>query len=696
MKPVVGTLLVGSVSLGMVGCSGGGGSGGSEPVKVDPPANNIAAVYFRDQDGAVGAIGGGVEVQLLKAAAQGERVRLYWMDPAHATRLGGVVAESDSAAPTHVTLPNGSHPPQEDAQLFAYTVTSAGESKDGAAIKFLDYQSNAEVQGPGGSALAGWRYGADRPALKVSKSDDGRCTFDNGLVQVIDMANGVDAGYAGDQSNTIDERNFPPYDFDCSASMENSFRTIWADDAETEVWTYSSLNDALFYGTLTHDMFAKYLGEPPLEGKLRLRVHYGDWWQANAYWDGAYANFSDAVGVAYGLATLDIVAHEIGHGVLSRISRLKVFGAAMSSDARTVHEAFGDISGAMAKYEYTGELDWVHAKESNYGMRQLERIVTETGAIASYFDYDDAGNNVYLRIGMMTYPFYQLANKWSPERAYQLYIKAARDCWDPQMDMRGAAQCLRTAAIAMDESEQDVVTAFRAVKIKLLEQDTLAHFKDESYKLRVEFADDSRSDSTVASWRWEFGDGLVSTEASPQHLYDEKGTYEVSLQVTDVDGRTDRFSKSLSVTDEYCAFYQAEKATRRIDQVTVAGTVIDAPDPLRTDYTENAIAITDASAVTITVKGDKLAASPSNTWKIWLDADNDGRFEESANEMLREVAQSETDAYELTTTIQLPDGLSGGPLYMRIAGDYAINSSCTLKKGSGVDIRIAPYLQVAL
>ncbi|MBU6954767.1 PKD domain-containing protein [Hahella sp. HN01] len=689
MKPVVGTLLVGSVSLGMVGCSGGGGSGGSEPVKVYPPANNIAAVYFRDQDGAVGAIGGGVEVQLLKAAAQGERVRLYWMDSTQGARLGGLVAESDSAAPTHVTLPNGSQPPQEDAQLFAYTATAAGESKDGAPVKFLDYQSNAEVQGHGGSALANWRYGVDRPTLKVTKSEDGRCTFDNGLVQVIDMANRVDAGYAGDHSNTVDERNFPPYDFDCSASMENSFRTIWVDEAETEVWTYSSLNDALFYGTLTHDMFAKYLGEPPLEDKLRLRVHYGSSWQANVYWDGAYANFSDALGAAYGLATLDIVAHEIGHGVLSRISRLKLV-AAMSNDARTVHEAFGDISGVMAKYEHTGELNWEHSKESNYGMRQLDRIVTETGAIASYFDYDEAGNNVYLRIGMMTYPFYQLANKWSPERAYQLYIKAARDCWDPQMDMRGAAQCLRTAAIAMGESEQDVVTAFRAVKIKLLEQDTLAHFKDENYMLRVEFVDDSRSDSIVASWRWEFGDGLVSTEASPQHLYDEKGTYEVSLQVTDVDGRTDRFSKSLSVTDEYCAFYQAEKATRRIDQVTVAGTVIDTPDLLRTDYTENAIPITDANAVTITVKGDKLAESPSNTWKIWLDADNDGRFENSANEMLREVTQSETDAYELTTTIQLPDKLSGGPLYMRIAGDYAINSSCTLKKGSGVDIRIAP------
>lgn len=48
---------------------------------------------------------------------------------------------------------------------------------------------------------------------------------------------------------------------------------------------------------------------------------------------------------------------------------------------------------------------------------------------------------------------------------------------------------------------------------------------------------------------WDFGDGTTSSEADPTHLYDDGGTYTVSLTVTDGDGATDRAEQVLTVAD---------------------------------------------------------------------------------------------------------------------------------------------------
>jgi hypothetical protein len=49
----------------------------------------------------------------------------------------------------------------------------------------------------------------------------------------------------------------------------------------------------------------------------------------------------------------------------------------------------------------------------------------------------------------------------------------------------------------------------------------------------VQFSGDAEGDTTGYEWFWEFGDGESSEERNPTHTYEESGTYEVSLIVSD-------------------------------------------------------------------------------------------------------------------------------------------------------------------
>jgi chitinase len=51
--------------------------------------------------------------------------------------------------------------------------------------------------------------------------------------------------------------------------------------------------------------------------------------------------------------------------------------------------------------------------------------------------------------------------------------------------------------------------------------------------LRFSSAGSADADGSIASWRWDFGDGSSSTEANPSHTYANGGSYTVRLTVTD-------------------------------------------------------------------------------------------------------------------------------------------------------------------
>jgi len=68
----------------------------------------------------------------------------------------------------------------------------------------------------------------------------------------------------------------------------------------------------------------------------------------------------------------------------------------------------------------------------------------------------------------------------------------------------------------------------------------------------VQFSDCSQDvDGTVASWRWEFGDGETSDASNPGHQYAEPGAYQVTLTVTDDYGATAATTRWITVRESF-------------------------------------------------------------------------------------------------------------------------------------------------
>lgn len=60
-------------------------------------------------------------------------------------------------------------------------------------------------------------------------------------------------------------------------------------------------------------------------------------------------------------------------------------------------------------------------------------------------------------------------------------------------------------------------------------------------------ASDTESDGTIVAYEWDFGDGTTADRETVSHVYDEAGTYTVSLRVTDSNGQEASDSEQITV-----------------------------------------------------------------------------------------------------------------------------------------------------
>ena len=124
--------------------------------------------------------------------------------------------------------------------------------------------------------------------------------------------------------------------------------------------------------------------------------------------------------------------------------------------------------------------------------------------------------------------------------------------------------------------------AYEYVSVAGLNQRPVASFTATptggSAPLAVNFTDTSNDpDGTIVEWNWNFGDGGTSTEQSPNHTYDNLGTYTVSLKVTDNEGAIHNASTTISVYSGETVSTYIEAESGSINSPLTTGSVADPP-----------------------------------------------------------------------------------------------------------------------
>ncbi|WP_033576861.1 M4 family metallopeptidase [Dickeya chrysanthemi] len=120
--------------------------------------------------------------------------------------------------------------------------------------------------------------------------------------------------------------------------------------------------EAYNYLGITYDFFWKIFGRNSLDNKglpLVGSVHYARDYQ-NAFWNGQQMVFGDGDGKIFNRFTiaLDIVAHELSHGVIESESNLLYF-----RQSGALNESLADVFGSMVKQYYRNQkvqqADWI-------------------------------------------------------------------------------------------------------------------------------------------------------------------------------------------------------------------------------------------------------------------------------------------------------------------------------------------------
>jgi len=184
--------------------------------------------------------------------------------------------------------------------------------------------------------------------------------------------------------------------------------------------------DAAYAVQATWDYYGKVHGRNGIDGAGRavtLRVHYDSSYD-NAFWDDSCFCVSAGDGqMLKSLTSLDVIGHELSHGVCAATANLEYFG-----ESGALNEANSDINGAMVKFYARGGHG---ATIGNWGGTWTIGEDLETPAFPTPLRYmykpsldgqsldawsKDLGNNdVHLGSGPMNRCFYFLSQGASPK-----------------------------------------------------------------------------------------------------------------------------------------------------------------------------------------------------------------------------------------------------------------------------------------
>lgn len=186
------------------------------------------------------------------------------------------------------------------------------------------------------------------------------------------------------------------------------------------------VNWAFDYSGVVHEFFRAVFGRHSLDSKglpLVSTVHHRDGY-TNAFWNGTQMAYGDGDGEVFGSFTksLDVIAHELAHGVTEYMSGLEY-----QDQPGALNESFSDVMGSLVKQwrlnHTASQADWLIGNDlflpgvDAKGIRSLAAPGTaydneamgqdpQPSHMRNYYDGDDDSGGVHINSGIPNHAFY--------------------------------------------------------------------------------------------------------------------------------------------------------------------------------------------------------------------------------------------------------------------------------------------------
>ena len=250
--------------------------------------------------------------------------------------------------------------------------------------------------------------------------------------------------------------------------------------------TDAAINDAYDSTGITYDFYAEMLSRNSVDGqgmKLRSTVHSGKS-PDNAFWNGSQMVFGDATAngpfVGSFAATVDVVAHELTHGV----TQYSVPGGGLDyiDQSGALNESWSDVLGSVVKQwsrkEDVAAADWLIGAglmKAKFG--KALRSMKDPGTAWSMDDQPKdmagyvEGGDVHTNSGIPNRAFFlaaQALGGHSWEKAGRIWYRAL-GLMHPQATFSDAARATEQAATMLFGSQgpevKAVLQAWKTVKV---------------------------------------------------------------------------------------------------------------------------------------------------------------------------------------------------------------------------------------
>lgn len=316
------------------------------------------------------------------------------------------------------------------------------DAHSGKVLSTWDGLTTKAAEGPGGNQKVGsYYYGRDFSSLDVT--DD--CTMSNVNVETYDMKNQTSG------KGTL-------FKFTCPV---NTYKAVNG--------AYSPLNDGHYFGGMVFAMYKDWYAINPLGTKLFVKVHYGSSYE-NAFWDGTSMNFGDGATHFYPLTALDVMGHEVSHGVTEKNS-----GLLYTKQSGGINEAFSDMAGeAVEDYmnkQQNKDNDWLVGASIMKGaagtaLRYFKNPTQDGSSIDNASNYNDS-MDVHFTSGVYNKAFYTLATKpnWDIKKAFGVFLAANQVYWQKDATYNSAACGVAKAANDLKYEVSDVIASFKVVGV---------------------------------------------------------------------------------------------------------------------------------------------------------------------------------------------------------------------------------------